>query len=299
MAEQFARGVNNGIDLCYETFGDPSDEPLLLIIGLGSPMTWWDAEFCDMLADRGFYVVRFDNRDSGRSTWLDEPADLLRALLLRQSPYRLEDMAKDTVGLLDHLGISQAHLVGASMGGMIAQLMALDYRSRVRSLTSIMSNTGSRLVGRPSLTGWRTLLKPAPQTREGFIEHQVRVAHRLPSPCYPVDEERVRRRAVETYERGLNPAGRARQFAAILAATDRTSRLRTLRLPTTVIHGTDDHVIDVSGGLATARAISGAELHVINGLGHELPPALWARYVQYVEHTVERAMVATAEHSAR
>lgn len=299
MAEQFARGVNDGIDLCFETFGDPTGEPLLLLIGLGSPMTWWDTEFCEMLADRGFYVVRFDNRDSGRSTWLDGEVDLARALLLRRAPYRLEDMARDTVGLLDHLGLSQVHLVGASMGGMIAQLIALDYSSRVRSLTSVMSNTGSKLVGRPTLTGWRTLLLSAPQDRDGYIEHQVRVAHRLHSPGFGVDEERVRRRAIESYERGLNPDGRARQFAAILAAPDRTPRLRQLRVPTTVIHGTDDHLVNVSGGLATARAIPGAELHVINGLGHELPPALWPRCVRYIEHTAERAAAAAPAHSPR
>src|SRR5690606_30334450 len=199
--------------------------------------------------------------------------------LPRRAQCHRGDVARDTGGLLDHLGLSQVHRVGASMGGMLAQLIALDSSSRVRSLTSVMSDTGSKLAGRPTLTGWRTLLLSAPQDRAGYIGHQGGGAHRVQSPGLGVGAERVRRRAVESYERGLNPDGRARQFAAILAAPDRTPRLRQLRVPTTVIHGTDDHLVNVSGGLATARAIPGAELHVINGLGHELPPALWPRCV--------------------
>lgn len=287
MAEQFARGVN-GMDLCYETFGDPAHEPLLLIMGLGAPMTWWDVEFCAELAGRGFYVVRFDNRDCGRSTWLDGQVDLRLAVLLRRSPYYLEDMADDAAGLLDHLGLAQVNVAGTSMGGMIAQLLAIRHPQRVRTLTSIMSSTGSKFVGRPSLTGWKALLTAAPSEREAYLDHQVRTFTTLQSPGYPIDEQRVRLRSAMSYDRGLNASGRARHLAAVLAATDRTPKLRELRMPVTVIHGTDDHLVGVSGGLATARAIPGAELHVINGLGHELPPALWARYADFIEHTAQR-----------
>ncbi|MGH3433748.1 MAG: alpha/beta fold hydrolase [Thermocrispum sp.] len=293
MTEQFARDVN-GIDLCYETFGEPWREPLLLIMGLGAPLTWWDAAFCELLADRGFYVVRFDNRDVGRSTWLDGRADLRLALLLRRSPYALDDLAADAAGLLDHLGLAQAHVVGTSMGGMIAQLLAIRYPQRVRSLTSIMSTTGHKFVGRPSLTGWQALLSGAPADRESYLDHQVRTSTRLRSPGYPIEEERVRARAAMSFDRGLNAAGRARHLAAILATADRTPKLRELRLPVTVIHGTDDHLVNVSGGLATARAVPGAELHVINGLGHELPPALWSRFADFIEHTAQRPAAVAA-----
>lgn len=287
MAEQFARGVN-GIDFCYETFGDPAHEPLLLIMGLGAPLTWWDVEFCAELAGRGFYVVRFDNRDCGRSSWLDGRVDLCLAVLLRRSPYTLEDMADDAAGLLDHLGLAQANVVGTSMGGMIAQLLAIRHPRRVRTLTSIMSTTGNKFVGRPSLTGWKALLTAAPPEREAYLDHQVRTFTTLQSPGYPIDEQRVRMRSALSYDRGLNASGRARHLAAILAAPDRTPKLRELRMPVTVIHGADDHLVGVSGGLATARAIPGAELHVINGLGHELPPALWTRYADFIEHTAQR-----------
>lgn len=291
--EEFARGLgSNGsvaLDLCYETFGDRAAEPLLLIMGLGAQMTFWDTELCEMLAARGFHVIRFDNRDCGRSTAMSGRVDFARASLLRRTPYTLDAMAGDAVALLDHLGIPSAHVVGASMGGMIAQLLAIQHAPRVRSLTSIMSTTGSRWVGRPSLDGFRTLLTASPTEREAYIEHHVRLFQRISSPGYPPEEQRLRARAELSFDRGLNPAGRARHLGAVLAAGDRTAQLRRLQLPTTVIHGADDPLVSVTGGLATARAIRGAELHVINGMGHDQPPALFGRFADFIEHCASRA----------
>lgn len=289
MNEQFARGLgSDGVDLCYESFGDASGEPLLLIMGLGAQMTFWDNEFCEMLAARGFHVIRFDNRDCGRSTVMTGRADFARASLLRRTPYTLDVMAADAVALLDHLAIDSAHVVGASMGGMIAQLVAIQHPRRARSLTSIMSTTGSRLVGRPTLDGVRTLFTASPTEREAYIEHHVQLFLRISSPGYPPSEDRLRARAALSFDRGLNPAGRARHLGAVLAAGDRTARLRTLRLPAAVIHGADDPLVTVSGGLATARAIPGAELHVINGMGHDQPPALFGRFTDFIEHCASR-----------
>jgi len=287
--EEFARGLGAaGVDLCFERIGDPAGEPLLLIMGLGAPMNWWDTAFCELLAERGFHVIRYDNRDCGHSGRLSGRADFWRASLLRQAPYRLDDMADDAINLLEHLGLTSAHVVGASMGGMIAQLLAIRHPHRVRSLTSFMSTTGNRRVGRPSLTGMKLLLTAAPTERAAYIEHSVTQFMRIASPGYPADEQRLRTRAEVTFDRGLYAAGRGRHLGAVLAAWDRTAKLRKLRLPVTVIHGAEDHLVNVSGGLATARAIPGSELHVINGMAHELPLQLWPRFVDYIEHTANR-----------
>ncbi|MEA2418631.1 MAG: hypothetical protein QOE60_837, partial [Thermoleophilaceae bacterium] len=193
MAEETARA--NGIEIVYETIGDPANPPLLLVMGLGMQLIHWELELCEQLAERGFYVIRFDNRDSGRSTKIDAPVpDMRRALLGRriEAPYRLEDMADDAFGLLDQLGIEAAHVVGASMGGMIAQTMAIKRPERVLSLTSIMSTTGERRVGRPKLRVWSVLVRRAPRQKQGFVDHFVRVFKMIGSRGFPLDEQRIR-----------------------------------------------------------------------------------------------------------
>lgn len=288
MAEQLASGIN-GVDLCYETFGAPDHEPVLLIMGLGAQMIWWADEFCALLASRGFHVIRYDNRDCGRSTTMAGRVSLPAAYLRRQAPYTLRELAGDAAGLLEHLGIGPAHVVGCSMGGMIAQLLAIEHPERVRSLSSIMSTTGNRLVGRPSPRGAAALLSAPPTERDAYVAHLVRLFRRIGSPGYAFEEDRMRDRAARTFDRGLNRAGTARQLAACLAATDRTRYLRRVRVPTAVIHGAADPLIHLSGGVATSRAVPGAELHVIPGMGHDLPAALWPRYADIIEQRARTA----------
>ncbi|RZQ59450.1 alpha/beta fold hydrolase [Amycolatopsis suaedae] len=292
MSEQVAQV--NGIELCYETFGDPADRPLLLIMGLAGPMTWWDDEFCRQLTGRGFHVIRFDNRDCGRSTAGSGHATPLAALVGRRSPYALTDMAADAAALLDRLGVASAHVVGVSMGGMIAQTLALHHPERVRSLTSMSSTTGAKLAGLPTPKAAATLLTRPPRDRDGYIEHMVGVFRVIGSPGYPAPEERLRARAEASFERGINPAGTARQLAAVLAAPDRTRALGTLRVPTLVVHGEQDPLITVSGGRATARAVPGAELDVVPGMGHDLPEALWPRFAGGIARTADRAEATVA-----
>jgi pimeloyl-ACP methyl ester carboxylesterase len=290
MAEETARV--NGIEIVYETIGDPSDPPLLLVMGLGMQLIHWDRNLCERLAERGFYVIRFDNRDAGRSTKIDAPVpDVRRAMvgLHIDAPYLLEDMADDAFGLLDHLGIGAAHVVGVSMGGMIAQTMAIERPERVLSLTSIMSTTGERRVGRPKLRVWSVLLRRAPRDRQGFIDHFVRVFRMIGSRGYPFDEARVRELAAATYDRDHDTAGTGRQLAAIMASGDRTSRLRSLRMPTTVIHGRNDPLVPFRAGKASARAIPGARLIEIPGMGHDLPEQVWPRMLDAVVETAGRA----------
>ncbi|WP_034268242.1 alpha/beta fold hydrolase [Haloechinothrix halophila] len=288
MPEQFAEGVN-GVDVCYETFGPPDGEPLLLIMGLSAPMIWWDDEFCQLLAERGFHTIRFDNRDCGRSSSIGGAVSLPAAYLGRKTAYSLDDMSDDTAELLTRLGVASAHVVGASLGGMIGQVMAIRHPDRVRSLTSIMSHTGNRLVWRPHHKAVTTLLTAPPRDRDSYIAHHLRMASVIGSPAYPADEKRLRTRAERTFDRGLNRAGTARQLAAALAAQDRTPQLKRLRVPTSAIHGADDLLINVGCGLATVRAIPGAELHVINGMGHDLPEPLWPRFADMIEQTARRA----------
>jgi len=292
MAEQFARGVN-GIDLCYETFGDPADPPLLLVMGLSAPMIWWDEPLCEQLAGRGFHVIRFDNRDSGRSTSVGGRASVPRAYLARQAPYSLADLADDTAALLDRLEITSAHVVGASLGGMVGQLLAIRRPDLVASLTSIMSTTGNRLVGWPRPAALGALLAREPRERAAYIEQLVKTFRVIGSPGYPFDEERMRARAARTFDRGINPAGVARQLAAVLATPDRTKALRSLRIPVSVIHGAEDPLIHVGAGLATARAVPGAELHVFHGMGHDLPEPLWTRFADVIAQTAALAAAPT------
>ena len=283
----------NGVELCYQEMGDPDGEPLLLVMGLATQMIAWDEEFCSMLAERGFRVVRFDNRDIGRSTKLGSAgvAGRFDMLVGRRgtAPYLLRDMAVDTFGLMDHLGISSAHLVGASMGGMIAQTAAIERPERVRSLTSIMSTTGSRRVGHPSYRTFGLLLGERPRKREEMIERVVKTFKVIGSPGYPFEEEHVRELAGRSYDRGHSAAGIARQMHAITASGDRTPKLRELDLPALVIHGKNDILVNPSGGRATAKAIPGARLKMIEGMGHDLPRALWPTFAEEIAANAARA----------
>ena len=289
--ERFA-GVGD-VQLAYETFGDPADPPVLMVMGLGAQMIFWPEELCQMLADRGYFVIRFDNRDVGRSTKLDghAPPPLIKLLSgeLTGAPYLLGDMATDAVGLLDHLGIERAHVVGASMGGMIAQQIAIDHPERVLSLASIMSTTGDRAVGRPTPAAVQALMTAPPRDLEGYVEGFVAARRVLGSPGFGLDEQRTRRLAERCFGRGYFPDGTARQFAAILASPDRTRELRGVAAPTVVIHGSDDPLIDVSGGRATAAAVPGAELVLIEGMGHDLPEGTWAPIAEALARNFDRA----------
>ncbi len=279
--------------LCYETFGSPDGEPLLLVMGLSSQMLLWDDDFCELLADRGFWVVRFDNRDVGRSTVLhDAPVPRQWQLLVRDTraaAYSLNEMAADAVGLLDHLGIDGAHIVGASMGGMIAQLMAIDHPDRVRSLVSIMSTTGNSRVGRPHPRIALRLIRRVARDRAGYIEDHLETYRLIGSQAYAFEEDRKRERAGRCFDRGIHPAGSARQLAAIVTARDRTARLRQLDVPTTVIHGDADPLVHLSGGRATAAAIPDARLLILPGMGHDLPRELWAQIIDAIAANAARA----------
>jgi pimeloyl-ACP methyl ester carboxylesterase len=289
MSESFCR--TGEIEICYETFGDPADPAILLIMGLGTQMLAWHEDFCTQLAERGFFVIRHDNRDIGRSTHLDHapvPSLLQLARRDRNAPYTLADMAADSVGVLDHLGIEQAHIVGASMGGMIAQTLAIRYPQRVLSLVSIMSNTGSFWTGQPALTMYALLLKPAPKERDAYIQRGIDTFTKIGGSGYEPDIEDLRDIATRSYDRGHDPRGSSRQLWAIVADRDRTPDLRRLRVPATVIHGADDKLVRPSGGRTTARAIPGAKLVEIPGMGHGLPRGAWPVIVDAIAETANR-----------
>jgi pimeloyl-ACP methyl ester carboxylesterase len=284
------------IELCYETFGDPADPAMLLIMGLGTQMLGWQAEFCEQLAARGFHVVRYDNRDIGRSTILEDyPAPTLGQLIRRDkraAAYTLADLAADGVGLLDHLGVERAHLVGASMGAMIAQLIAARRPERVLSLVSIMSNTGSRFSGQPAPSTYRLFLRPLAREREAYIEQAAELFDHIGSRGFEKDDTAFREQLGEMYDRGHNPGSASRQLAAILASGDRTNELRHITAPTLVIHGADDRLIRPSGGRATARAIPGARLLVIKGMGHDLPRGAWPQLIDAIVENAARVPTA-------
>ncbi len=290
----------NGIDICYESFGEPSGRPLLLVMGLGTQMLGWHEEFCEQLVARGHWVTRFDNRDIGQSSQLDElgipdvPAAMAAAFQGGEikAPYLLRDMAADAVGLMDALGIDSAHVVGASMGGMIVQAMAIDFPSRVRSLTSIMSTTGERTLPQSQPEAIGALLVPPPPDREGAIQRNVDIFRTIGSPGFPFEEERIRERAGLSYDRGFNPAGVARQLMAIIASPSRREALRRVKIPALVIHGKADPLVPVEGGIDTAEALPNAELMLIDGMGHDLPSPLWPRLVEAISALTERAEAA-------
>jgi pimeloyl-ACP methyl ester carboxylesterase len=289
--EQFC-DVGRGITLCYETFGDPSDPTALLIMGLGTQMVAWQEDFCARLAERGLYVVRFDNRDIGRSTHMTAAAPTIAQLLRRSrtaASYTLADMAEDAAGLLHELDLSPAHVIGASMGGMIAQTLAARRPQSVRSLVSIMSNTGSRIFGQPSLRSYALLLRRAPSGRDAYIAHIERVFAAIGSPGIPRDPEDVRAIAASSYDRDQDPDGPGRQLAAILASGNRAAELRRITAPTLVVHGRADPLVAYSGGRATARLIPGAKMMSVEGMGHDLPRALWPRLIDAIALHAERA----------
>jgi pimeloyl-ACP methyl ester carboxylesterase len=286
------------VELCYEQFGRDEDPVALLIMGLGTQMLAWREEFCEDLAARGLRVVRFDNRDNGRSTIMRHiPPPTARELITRElTPgYTLEDMADDAVGLLDHLGAGPAHVVGASMGGMIAQTVAIRHPDRATSLTSIMSTTGARNVGQPALRLWPILLRRAPREREAYIEFVSRMARAIGSPGFPHDDAEVRAVAARAHDRGIHPAGTGRQLAAIIAASDRTPALRRLDVPALVVHGLADRLVRPTGGRATAAAIPGARLEEIRGMGHDLPRGVWPQVVDGIAGLAERAAGARSD----
>jgi len=293
MSEEKALNVGpSGIEMAYERFGDPGAPPVLLMMGGGAQMINWPEGFCAELVSRGMHVIRFDNRDSGLSSHFpDAPVPDLQAALagdLSSASYTLSDMAADTVGLLDVLGFDSAHVVGASLGGMIAQTIAIEHPARVRSLTSSMSTTGDGSVGQPNLTAIAGLGAP-PDDRQGFIDWQVRAFRVVGSPGFEFDEAAVADRAGRSYDRGHDRLGMVRQSVAALTSGDRTARLRSLRVPTLVLHGADDVMCDVSGGQATAAAIPGAKLVIIDGMGHSLPRQLWPEMVTHIAELVHRA----------
>jgi pimeloyl-ACP methyl ester carboxylesterase len=283
----------NGIELAYQAFGDRSDPALLLVMGLGAQLIHWQEEFCELLAARGFFVIRFDNRDVGHSTKFDDaPVPDLMALAggdASEAHYTLDDMADDAVGLLDHLGIDAAHVAGASMGGMIAQTLAIRHPDRVLSICSIMSTTGNREVGQARPEALSVLMTPVPQDREGYIEFHVKAFKAIGSPGFPFDEEFLRWRGGATYDRSVFPDGFRRQLAAIIASGDRTEALGRVSTPAVVIHGREDPLITVSGGEATARAMPGAKLVVIPGMGHDLPRGAWPQIIDEIAENAARA----------
>jgi pimeloyl-ACP methyl ester carboxylesterase len=286
--------VSPGVELCYQTFGSPEGDPLLLVMGLGGPMNWWDPELCTMLAEAGFHVVRFDNRDTGRSSRIPgrvRRGQLVRSFLGRSGkvPYTLNDMAADAFGLMDHLGWDSAHVVGVSMGGMIVQTMAIDQPTRVRSMTSIMSTLGKRSVGwqHPSLLP--VLIARRGVGREAYVESSAKTWKLIGSPGFPLDEEKGRLRAEETFDRGVSASGVMRQMLAVLNQPDRSRALHGLRMPVAIVHGSDDKMVHVSGGRATARAIPGAELLVIDGMGHDMPSELFETLTDIIRRTADRA----------
>ena len=286
----------NGIEIYYDTFGDPDDVPLLLIMGLGSQAIQWDVDLCTTFVDRGFYVIRYDNRDVGLSTKIDTPdldfaTEFLKAFGGHpedvHAPYRLSDMAADAVGLLDHLGLDAVHVVGVSMGGMIAQQLAIDAPSRVVTLTSIMSTTGDPDVGTPHPDAAGALIRPPAADRAGYIEGYVETWRTIGSPTY-FDEDQIRARAGAMYDRCYNPIGTGRQLLAIMASGSRSEQLSRLSAPTLVIHGNIDPLVDVSGGRRTAEVIPGAEYIEVEDMGHDLPRQLWPVFVEAITRQVAK-----------
>jgi pimeloyl-ACP methyl ester carboxylesterase len=280
------------IEIAYETLGDPGGVPLLMVHGLGMQLVGWHPELLRELTHRGYHVAIFDNRDAGQSTHFDHAGtpDLMQLLARDASAaaYTLAELADDAAGVLDLLGWPTAHVMGVSMGGMVAQTLALRYPHRLRSLTTIMATTGAEGVGQPTDEALGTLLTPPALTRDEHIERSVQSYAIIASTDFPHDYDHIRTRAGQSWDRGHNPAGTMRQVAAILASGDRTPMLGELRLPTLVVHGTADPLVDVSGGRATAAAIRGAELLEVEGMGHDLPREVWPRFLDRLDDVVAR-----------
>ncbi len=285
--EQMAH-LPGGIELCFQTFGEPRDPALLLIMGLGGPMTWWDTALCEQFARAGYFVIRYDNRDSGRSTKLNQRVTtptVVRAFvgLKVAVAYTISDLADDAMALLDHLDLRAAHLVGVSMGGMIAQTAAVEHPGRVLSLASIMSSTGQRRTGWQHPKLFRSLLTDRTSSREAYVEGTVKYGPLIGSPSFPESAQAARARAEVTWDRGLDRAGTYRQMMAVLTQPDRTVGLHGITIPTLVMHGTADPLVHRSGGQATAAAVLGSQFVTVPGMGHDLPPALWDLIVSAVD----------------
>ena len=287
----------NNIEIHYETFGDPSAKPLLLIMGFGSQLIHWDEEFCEMLAKRGHYVIRYDNRDVGLSTKIDEAGtpDFLKAISSFQkgekvqAPYTMDDMADDAVGLLDALKISSAHICGCSMGGVIAQYIAINHPSRVLSLTSMMSTTGNPDLPPLNPEAMKLFLLPVPSKRDAYIKDYVKREKVMYGPIIPLDEERRRLYAAKAYDRCFYPQGNTRQIMALLTSGNRKPALASVKIPTLVIHGGNDPLVSLEAGKDTAEAIPGAELLIIDGMGHSLPPETWSQIVDGISRNTTKA----------
>ena len=290
----------NNIEIEYGTFGDSSSKPLLLVMGLGDQMIGWEEEFCEKLVDKGFYVIKFDNRDVGLSTKFEEAGvphgkDIMKAIdswrrgKEVQAPYKMEDMADDAIGLLDALNIDKAHICGVSMGGSIVQEMAIKYPSRVLSLISIMSSTGRGDLPQPKPEAMKLYMTPIPEERDGYIEYSVNLERVLHGPGFPFDEERVREIAAKSYDRSFYPQGTVRQLIAGFASGSRKVKLASVNVPTLVIHGGDDPIVPLEGGKDTAESIPGAELLIIEGMGHELPPEAWPQIIDAISANADKA----------
>ena len=292
MEEERFCDVGRGITLCYDDFGDPADPPLLLIMGLATQMIAWHDDLCNGLAGRGFHVIRFDNRDIGRSTHMGFPPPSPGQMLRRKvgpHQYTLSDMAEDTAVLIRELELAPAHVVGASMGGMIGQTLSAEHPELVRSLTSIMSTTGNRWRGQPSPSVYRYLLRPPPVDRQGFVDRATEIFGVVGSTGFESNIDHIRDYAARSFDRGHNVAGGARQLGAMIASGDRTAQLTGIKAPTLVIHGTVDRLVRPSGGKATARAIPGSKLMLVEGMGHDLPRGAWPQLIDAIDRHAHAA----------
>ncbi|HST39290.1 MAG TPA: alpha/beta fold hydrolase [Conexibacter sp.] len=295
MEDERLLDAGEGITLCAQAFGNPGDTPLLLISGLGQQLISWPTALCEQLAGQGLHVIRFDNRDVGRSTRAAVPPPKPQQLLTRRfapGQYTLADMARDTAGLLDALELESVHVAGRSMGGMIGQTLAARHPQRVRSLTSIMSTTGARRIGRPALSTWRLMLGKPSKERAESIERAVVLWRHIGSHGFPFDEAEVRALAGTAWDRGHDPAGVGRQLAAIIKSGDRTRELRTITAPTLVVHGDRDRMVAPTGGGATAAAIPGARQVTIAGMGHDLPVGAWPQLTELLAGQARTAVAA-------
>ncbi|MBE2222647.1 MAG: alpha/beta hydrolase [Anaerolineae bacterium] len=276
----------NGIQICYDAFGNPNNPALLLVGGLSMQLIGWDEALCTMLAERGYWVIRYDNRDTGLSTKFAEAGtpNIMAAMqgLPISAPYHLSDMAADAIGLLDALGVEQTHVLGVSMGGMIAQTIAINHPDRVLTLTSIMSTTGEMSVSMPKPEGLAFFTAPPATDLESYIQNEINWVKGNYGSGFDWEETAVIQKATATWERGTYPAGAARHTAAIIASGSRQEALEKLAIPTLVIHGKEDIIVPVEGGIATAEAIPNAKLILIDGMGHAMPPELWPEIVAAV-----------------
>jgi pimeloyl-ACP methyl ester carboxylesterase len=285
--------VATGVELCYELLGHPGDPVVVLIAGLGRQLIGWDDAFCEVLVAQGFRVLRFDNRDAGLSTQIENAPPFDLAAARRGGPaaaaYTLDDMADDTVALLDALHIERAHMVGTSMGGMIAQALAIRHPARVQSLCSIMSTTGADDVGRPKPEAMAVIMERPPAHRDAYVSFELANCRVIGSRGALADEDWRRDRFARFFDRGIHPAGTARQIMAMVASGSRTAALAGVRAPTVVIHGDVDTLVPLDGGEATARAVPGAHMLVIPDMGHEIPPAAQPEVVAAIVANARRA----------